>query len=172
VNVKVAQSDELIRELIERVAGEVGLIIFMLRPKKEFTDEHLALELGIEINDVRKALFSLYEIGIAEYRRNRDDETGWMEYHWKINYDRQTEVLRRELLKTKRKLKEKLEAEISTVYYICVNGCMKVSYENAMELGFTCPRCRATLEYIDSSKATEKIREEISKIEETLGNLR
>lgn len=30
----------------------------------------------------------MYEIGLAEYRRKKDDETGWMEYYWKINYDK------------------------------------------------------------------------------------
>lgn len=165
------QSDELIRELIERVAGEVGLLIYTLRPDKEFTDEQMALELGLEINEVRRALFALYEIGIAEYRRKRDDDTGWMEYYWKINYDKQNEVLKKELLKTKKKLEEKLEAETATVYYICMNGCVKVSYETAMEFGFMCPRCGSLLEYFDNSIATEKIREEIEKIEEAIRNL-
>ncbi len=168
----VLQAEELIRELIERVAGEIGVIIYELRPKKEFTDEELAMELGIEINEVRKALFALYELGLAEYRRKRDDETGWMEYYWKINYDKVKEVLRRELLKTKRKLEEKLEDETSTVYYICVNGCMKVTYEQAMEFDFTCPKCGAPLEYFDSSIAIEKVREEIEKIDEILESLK
>lgn len=165
------QSEELLHELIERVAGEVGLIIYALKPKREFTDEQLALELGIEINEIRKALFSLYEIGIAEYKRRRDDETGWMEYYWKINYDKQIDILKHELEKTKKKLEEKLESEMSTVYYICMNGCVKVPYEEAMELNFTCPRCGGVLEYLDSSKANEKIMEEIKKIEEMLQNL-
>jgi transcription initiation factor TFIIE subunit alpha len=170
--VNVLQADELVRELIERVAGEVGVIIYELRPKKEFTDEQLSLELGIEINDIRRALFALYEIGLAEYRRKRDDETGWMEYYWKINYDKQNEVLKRELLKTKKKLEEKLENETMTVYYICINGCMKVTYEQAMEFDFVCPKCGAPLEFLDSSIAIEKAREEIRKIDEILANLK
>jgi len=170
--VNVLQADELVRELIERVAGEVGVIIYELRPKKEFTDEQLSLELGIEINDIRRALFALYEIGLAEYRRKRDDETGWMEYYWKINYDKQNEVLKRELLKTKKKLEEKLENETMTVYYICINGCMKVTYEQAMEFDFVCPKCGAPLEFLDSSIAIEKAKEEIRKIDEILANLK
>ncbi len=166
------ESDELIRELIERVAGDVGLIIYSLRPRREFTDEQMSEELGIEINDVRKALFALYELGLAEYRRKRDDETGWMEYYWKINYDRQDEVLKRELLKTKRMLEEKLEMEESSVYYICINGCVKVSYEEAMEYNFMCPRCGSMLEYFDTSVIVEKVREEIEKIDEMLKNLK
>ncbi len=166
------ESDELIRELIERVAGDVGLIIYSLRPKKEFTDEQMSLELGTEINDIRRALFSLYELGLAEYRRKRDDETGWMEYYWKINYEKQNEVLRRELLKTKKKLEEKLEEEEMSVYYICVNGCVKISYEEAMECNFTCPRCGSMLEYFDTSVIIEKAKEEVTRIDEMLKNLK
>ena len=165
------QTEELLQELVERVAGEVGLIIYALKPKGEFTDEQLALELGIEINEIRRALFSLYEIGLAEYKRKRDDETGWMEYYWRINYDKQLEVLKHQLEKTKKNLEKKLETETSTVYYICMSGCIKVSYEEAMELNFTCPRCGGVLEYLDSSKANEKIQEEIKKIDEILQNL-
>ncbi|MFO7967683.1 MAG: transcription factor E [Archaeoglobaceae archaeon] len=165
------QTEELIRELIERISGEVGLIIYSLRPKNGFTDEQIASELGIEINDVRKALFSLYEVGVAEYTRHRDDETGWMEYHWKINYDKQTEVLKRELQKTKNKLEEKLETETSTMYYICQNGHVKVSYAEAMELDFMCPKCGVVLEYHDSSVAADQIKEEIKKIEDILDQI-
>ena len=70
------KEEELVRELIERVAGDVGLIIWDMRPKEELTDEEMSIILGIEINDVRRALFSLYEIGLAEYRRKRDEDTG------------------------------------------------------------------------------------------------
>jgi len=170
-NVKSVQVEELINELIDRVAGEVGIIIYSLKLNKEFTDDQLALELGIEINEIRKALFALYELGLAEYRRIRDDETGWMEYYWKINYDRSVEILRRELEKTKKKLEEKIEQESNNIYYICPNMCIKVSYEEAMDYNFSCPKCGAMLEYLDNSKAIEKIKEEIKRIDEILKNL-
>ncbi len=165
------QVEELINELIDRVAGEVGLIIYSLRPKKEFTDDQLALELGIEINEIRRALFALYELGLAEYRRRRDDETGWMEYYWKINYEREKEVLRRELEKMREKLQEKLESETNTIYYICPRMCVKVSYDEAMDYNFACPRCGSMLEYLDCSEAIRKIEDEIRRIDEILKNI-
>ncbi len=164
--------EELIMELIDRVAGEVGQIIYTLHPKREFTDEEIAEELGIEINDVRRALFYLYELGLADYRRKRDDDTGWMEYYWKIHYEREDEVLRRELLKTKKKLQEKLKLEESSVYYLCPNGCIKVNYEEAMDLGFMCPRCGEELQYFDTSLVLEKLKEEIEKIDKILDSLK
>jgi len=169
--VNKVQVEELINELIDRVAGEVGLIIYSLRPKKEFTDDQLALELGIEINEIRRALFALYELGLAEYRRRRDDETGWMEYYWKINYEREKEVLRRELEKMREKLQEKLESETNTIYYICPRMCVKVSYDEAMDYNFACPRCGSMLEYLDCSEAIRKIEDEIRRIDEILKNI-
>ena len=163
--------EELIRELIDRVAGEVGLIIWDMRPKEELTDEEMSIILGIEINEVRRALFALYELGLAEYRRKRDEDTGWIEYYWKIRYDRQKDVLRRELEKVKRKLEEKVKYESENIHYMCENGCVKVRYEEAMELNFTCPRCGGALEYLDVTNAVEKIREEIKKIDELLSEL-
>jgi transcription initiation factor TFIIE subunit alpha len=169
--VEEIQVEELINELIDRVAGEVGIIIYSLRLKNEFTDDQLALELGIEINEIRRALFALYEIGLAEYKRRRDDETGWMEYYWRINYEKELEVLRKELEKMKSKLQEKLESETNTVYYICPNLCVKVSYDEAMDLNFECPRCGNMLEYLDCSEAVARAEEEIRRIDELLRNL-
>lgn len=94
-----------------------------------------------------------------------------MEYHWRINYERQIDVLEKELRKTKSKLEEKLESETSTMYYICQNGHVKVSYAEAMELNFMCPKCGVVLEYHDNSIAADKIREEIKKIEEMLNEM-
>jgi len=168
VEVEVNEIDELLVELIERISGELGVVIYSLGIEGEFTDEQLSQELGVEINDIRRVLFALYELGLANYRRTRDDETGWMEYYWRINYEKEKDVLRKELEKTREKLNAKLELEDGSVYYICTNGCVKVRYEEAMEYGFLCPRCSGMLEFLDSSEAIREIREEIGKIEEML----
>lgn len=164
--------EELLNELVERAAGEVGLILFSLGIEGEFTDDQLALELGIEINEIRKALFAMYEIDLADYVRRRDDETGWMEYYWKINYERAVDVLKRELEKTVKNLREKIATETNTIYYICPNMCVKVSYDEAMDLNFTCPKCGEMLKYLDCSRAVEKIEDEVRKIEEFIDRLR
>lgn len=164
----LTKGDELIGELISRVAGEIGAILYSLDIKNEFTDDQLALELGIEINEIRKALFAMYELGLAEYRRKKDDETGWVEYYWKLNYDKAKLVLKRELEKTRDKLIRKLEDERNAIYYICPNICIKVSYDEAISMNFVCPKCRSVLQYLDISGAIAKIEEELQNIEEIL----
>ncbi|ADC64426.1 Transcription factor TFIIE, alpha subunit [Ferroglobus placidus DSM 10642] len=165
---EISEVDELLAELIERVAGEIGLVIYSMGLEEEFTDEQIANELGVEINEVRKALFALYEIGLASYRRVKDDDTGWIEYFWKLNYDKEKEVLLRELTKTKRNLEEKLKEEDQSVYYLCKNGCVKVSYEEAMEYNFMCPKCGGMLEYLDNTKAVEAIKKELEHLEKLI----
>ncbi|MDK2795359.1 MAG: transcription initiation factor subunit alpha [Archaeoglobaceae archaeon] len=167
----LAKEEELIGELISRVAGEIGAILYSLGIKGEFTDDQLALELGIEINEIRKALFAMYELGLAEYRRKKDDETGWMEYYWKLNYEKSRLILKRELEKTKEKLLKKLEAERNAIYYICPNMCIKVSYDEAISMNFVCPRCQSSLQFLDCSSAIAKIEEEIKNIDEILSGL-
>lgn len=167
----LTKGEELIGELISRVAGEIGAILYSLGIKGEFTDDQLALELGIEINEIRKALFAMYELGLAEYRRKKDDETGWMEYYWKLNYEKSRLVLKRELEKTKEKLLKKLETESNAIYYICPNMCIKVSYDEAISMNFVCPRCQSGLQFLDCSSAIAKIEEEIKNIDEILSGL-
>ncbi|MCS7121488.1 MAG: transcription factor E [Archaeoglobaceae archaeon] len=163
--------DKLVLELVGRVAGEIGTILYSLQLEDEFTDDKLALELGIDISEIRKALFAMYEIGIAEYKRKRDDETGWMEYYWRINYSRAREVLKRELEKTKKKLEEKIDSESNAIFYICPNYCIKVSYDDAIELNFYCPKCGSMLNYLDCENAIRNLKEEIKKIDEILKTL-
>ncbi|MEM2727024.1 MAG: transcription factor E [Archaeoglobaceae archaeon] len=167
----LTKGEELIGELISRVAGEIGAILYSLGIKGEFTDDQLALELGIEINEIRKALFAMYELGLAEYRRKKDDETGWMEYYWKLNYDKARLVLKRELEKTKEKLLKKLETESNAIYYLCPNMCIKVSYDEAISMNFTCPQCKSELHFLDCSSAIAKIEEEIRNIDSILSGL-
>ncbi|MCX8172172.1 MAG: transcription factor E [Archaeoglobaceae archaeon] len=167
----LTKKEELIGELISRIAGEIGAILYSLGIKDEFTDDQLALELGIEINEIRKALFAMYELGLAEYRRKKDDETGWMEYYWKLNYDKAKVVLKRELEKTRDKLLKKLKNETNAIYYICPNMCTKVNYDEAILMGFVCPKCRNKLEFLDCSDAIAKIEEEMRNIEEILSSL-
>ncbi len=56
-------------------------------PDGEVTDEELAEELDLELNDVRRALFILYENDLATYRRLRDEDSGWLTYLWTFEYD-------------------------------------------------------------------------------------
>lgn len=160
--------DKLILEMIGRVAGEIGTILYSLQIENEFTDDKLALELGIDIGEIRKALFAMYEIGLAEYKRKRDDETGWIEYYWKINYDRAKIVLKKELEKTKRRLEEKIKFESSNIFYVCPKYCVKVSYNDAIELNFSCPKCGSMLEYLDCIEVINNLRREIEKIDATI----
>ena len=49
------------------------------------TDEEIAEKTGIKLNIVRKILYKLYDLKIANYKRSKDPETQWFTYSWKFD---------------------------------------------------------------------------------------
>ena len=68
--------------MVEDIAGpEVKKVaIVLLDSEEETTDEIIAEELDIKLNNVRKALYRLYDIQLASFRRIRDKNSGWFLY--------------------------------------------------------------------------------------------
>jgi|Deesub1362A_J573_1020465.scaffolds.fasta_scaffold00017_168 transcription initiation factor TFIIE subunit alpha len=169
---QLAEPEELIlEEFIKRVAGEEGLIIFHNALSREFTDEEISIKTGLDLNSARRALFALYESGLAEYRREKDEDSGWLTYYWKIIPEKGKAVLKRELEKAKRNFKLKIEFESSNMFYYCKNGCGKILFEDAMSFNFVCPNCGSSLDFVDNTKLLEFLEEEIQKIDNMLKSL-
>ena len=161
----------LVEEYIRRISGEEGLIIFKSAPQKEFTDEEISVQTGLDLNSVRRALFLLYEAGLAEYRREKDEDSGWLTYYWKINTERTKEVIRRELEKARKNFIAKIEYESGNMFYYCEGGCGKFVFEEAMSFNFSCPNCERPLQYADNTRLLEFLENEIKKIESFLAML-
>ncbi|AWR98266.1 transcription factor E [Acidianus sulfidivorans JP7] len=135
------------------------LLQFLLSKKIEMTDDEIANELGVKVNEIRKKLYLLADQGLVSYRRSRDKDSGWYIYYWKVNIDQINEVLinrKREILE---KLKSRLEYESNNEFYICPEDKTKYPFEEAFENEFKCPKCGSQLTYYDS-KAVRKILEE------------
>ena len=80
-------NDPVIQKYLHELVGPTGMPVAAAPPDGEVTDEELAEELGLELNDVRRALFILYENDLATYRRVRDEDSGWLTYLWTFHYD-------------------------------------------------------------------------------------
>jgi transcription initiation factor TFIIE subunit alpha len=78
-------NDKAIQSYLLRLIGEEGLDLLAKFPREgEFSDEELAEKTGINLNSVRHTLYTLYEKRLAEYRRIKNTETGWLTYLWKL----------------------------------------------------------------------------------------
>lgn len=160
-----------IEELIDTVCGDHGhVVISTLMEKGELTDEGLARATGLKVNVVRRILYDLYERRLVNYKRTRDDGTGWYVYHWYVEPKRAAEgleIYRKQMLD---KLKERLEYERNNIFFRCANNCPKVPLSQAMELNFSCPTCGERLEYYDNTPVVKSLEERIKSLEKLLGS--
>jgi len=153
------------RAYLTKLIGKDGLTMVDKAPKGEATDEKVAEVTGVSLNTVRRALYILYENGLASYRRERDKDSGWLTYLWKIDLSNICDVLDAEMQKLLKNLQKRLEAERNGVFYACVDGCGRFLFELAAETNFVCPICGAALEHQDNTKLVKALEKRVKEIQ-------
>jgi transcription initiation factor TFIIE subunit alpha len=137
-------------------------------PDGEVTDEELAEELGLELNDVRRALFILYENDLAEYRRVRDEDSGWLTYLWTFHYENIPENLREEMDRLLEALEGRLEYEQTHEFYLSEPAGIRFEFSEAMEQGFQCPETGAPLEPMENDDMVDAMERRIAELRDEL----
>ncbi|TRZ67068.1 MAG: transcription factor E [Methanothrix sp.] len=153
--------DHIQRAYLCKLVGEEGLNIVDTMPEGEVTDEHVAELAEISLNTVRRTLYLLYEHRLAKYRRERDQESGWLTYLWQLcpeNFDR---ALESEIKKLVDRLEGRFAYEKDNIFYVCVNGCARFVFDEASDSNFICPFCSGGLEYMENEKVVEAIENRI-----------
>ncbi|AEC52143.1 transcription initiation factor E subunit alpha [Pyrococcus sp. NA2] len=158
-------------EIARDIGGEEAIkIVKALEKKGEATDEELAEITGIRVNTVRKILYALYDAKLADFKRVKDEETGWYYYYWHIETRRLPEIIRTRKMQELEKLKKMLQEESNEVYYHCGNPeHPKLTFDEAFEYGFRCPICGEILQEYDNSKVIEELKKRIEELEIELG---
>jgi transcription initiation factor TFIIE subunit alpha len=137
-------------------------------PDGEVTDEELAEDLGLELNDVRRALFILYENDLASYRRLRDEDSGWLTYLWTFEYESIPNNLRDEMGRLLEALEERREYERNNEFYLCEVDSLRFEFGEAMEFGFECPQCGSALESMDNDRLIDAMDDRIDALHDAL----
>lgn len=158
--------------VVEMFCGGVCRKVYeeLLTSYREYVDEELANKLGINVNDIRKALYDLQSFGLVNYRRVRDESEAKFIYYWRAEVDNLNQALLQRKKAVLRKLEERLRMEESTSFYVCPNDGFRLTFDDALENDFMCPKCGSLLEYSDNTVIKEKLRELISMLREELGN--
>jgi len=170
VNVARKKNKELIDLAMELGGEEAVEVIKALEKKKEATDEELAETTGIRVNTVRKILYTLYDHGLAEFKRIRDKETGWYYYYWRLDTKRLPEIIRAKKMAELKRLREMLEEETGEIYYHCgTPDHPKLTFDEAMEYEFQCPICGKMLMQYDNTRVVEDLKRRIEELEIELG---
>jgi len=153
----------IVREYFKKMIGEEGLKIMETVPEKEITDEEIARLSDTKLTSVRKVLYTLYENRIAEYRTERDDNSGWITYLWHFNRDNIKKIMEEEADGLLRRLNSQLEEERKGVFYQC--NCQRVLFEEAASKDFWCDECSSNFEYVDNDALIKELEEKIEEIE-------
>ncbi|BAB65311.1 transcription factor [Sulfurisphaera tokodaii] len=162
-----SRAEELILSLAKDLVGEdaTELLKFLLRKRIEMTDDDIAKELNVKVNEIRKKLYLLSEQGFITYRKTRDKETGLFIYYWKVNIDQINELLLNRKRLVLEKLKARYEQEKDSLYYYCPQDNIQYNFDEALENEFKCPKCGSPLEYYDSEKTKKFLEYKIKQIE-------
>src|SRR6056297_648712 len=160
--------DPVIQKYLHELVGPKGMPVAAAPPDGEVTDEELAEELDMELNDVRRALFILYENDLATYRRLRDEDSGWLTYLWTFEYDKIPENLEEEMHRLYEALEERREYERTHEFYLCEVCSIRFEFGEAMDFGFECPECGSPLESMENTHLVDAMDERISALEAEL----
>lgn len=63
------------------------------------------------------------------------------------------------------RLRERLERERTSQFYLCGGGCMRLDFEQATEFEFRCPECGELLQIQDNAQKILELEEEIKRLE-------
>jgi transcription initiation factor TFIIE subunit alpha len=161
-------NDPVIQKYLHELVGPTGMPVAAAPPDGEVTDEELAEELALELNDVRRALFILYENDLASYRRLRDEDSGWLTYLWTFEYDNIPEKLEEEMHRLLDALEERRGYELDNEFYLCEQDSLRFEFGEAMDFGFECPNCGTQLVSMDNARLIESMDERIEELREAL----
>ncbi len=144
-------SEAYTRHIVIVAAGEHALEI-VRRFTNNSSDEDISKKLKIKISDVRAALNKLHSLGIVEYSRQKNSETGWFHYFWYLNVDKMNNWVNARIEKESHANDFK-EGE----HYFCprCGGVSIYEFASATDLGFRCPTCTTSLEFLSEEKSKE-----------------
>lgn len=153
---------------LEKLVGPQGIEMIERLSKNELTDQQIAEETSTDLNIVRRTLFTLYEHHLASYILERDKETGWMLYRWRVDFADIERRLADDAQKLISTLEKWLDGELNTVYYTCDNHCSRFTFDMASGYAcgyqFVCPVCKQSLYYEDTSKLTDAMQGKIDEL--------
>ena len=160
--------DPVIQKYLHELVGPNGMPVAAAPPDGEVTDEELAEEMGLELNDVRRALFILYENDLASYRRLRDEDSGWLTYLWTFEYEEIPQQLEEEMYRLLEALEERRTYEQNNEFYLCETCGIRFEFGEAMEFGFECPECGSQVDAMENTRLVHTMDERIEALRDEL----
>ena len=157
--------EDVVKELVNEEAIPIVLYLIGRTKVSEFI---IAQDLDLEIHKARNLLYRLLEHNILYFHRKKDKIKGWYICYWDFN--EKIIPFQLEKIKTQKlaKLKERLDKESSSTFYMCKNACTRMDFEKSMEFNFKCPECGELMDEQNNSRTLEFLKERIAELDKDL----
>ncbi|MFW6025064.1 MAG: hypothetical protein ACOCRX_01860 [Candidatus Woesearchaeota archaeon] len=163
------KKEDIVSWTIEEIAGEEAVdIVFFLLENPDFSEFKLADLKNINIKDLRNIMYDLMEHDLLKWRRKKDRQKGWYIYFWTIKQENFPYLYRKFKKKKLEKIKRRIDEEENNEFFMCPNYCLRVSYEKAMDIHFSCPECGSILKPQDNTKTKKLLKSHLEKIKKDL----
>src|SRR3989338_4339169 len=155
-----------LEDLVITIVGEDVLpLVRILWGKNNISEFKIAEMLNVTVNQVRNMLYRLNEQNLVDFIRKKDKKKGWYIYYWSLNKKSIGGALLRVKNKQLEDLKARLGKEQESLFYVCPNGCMRLSMDIAMEHEFRCQECGTLMKEQDNQKTIANIKKMITDLE-------
>jgi transcription factor E len=154
MKVEVLLANDTFADFISKNVGKKAInIIRMLHTQQ--TDEKIAADLSLKINEVRRILNVLDSYGVARYDTSKDSK-GWLTFNWYLNFAKLSE-LNVEVMTRKPDGVYKLQEDCNDFFYCskCYNNEKVIlPFDAAFESKFKCDTCGSKLTMLSRKEAT------------------
>ena len=151
----------VVRELVEEDAIPIVLYLIGKTRVSEFIIAH---DLNLEIHRARNLFYKLLEHNVLYFHRKKDKIKGWYICYWDFNEKIIPFLVEKINASKLTKLKDRLEKESSSTFYMCKNACTRMDFEKSMEFNFKCPECGQLMEEQNNVRTVEFLQEKIKEL--------
>ena len=162
-----AITDDILSKVANVIGGEDAVkVVMALKELGEVTDDQLLPKTEMNLYDIRKILFKLYNRSIVQCDVSRDKDTGWFIFRWRLQLDQVEGFINNQKRRILKILKTRLEYEENNDFYYCnTPECRKITFDDAVELIFRCPTCGKALQHYDNSEMAKALVDKIEQLE-------
>ncbi|HLC19914.1 MAG TPA: hypothetical protein VJK72_03270 [Candidatus Nanoarchaeia archaeon] len=168
----VRLTDKKMDEVVRSICGaDVISLVSKIKGKENVSEFKLAEILKEDIKKVRNTLYRLYGANLVEFTRKKDKKKGWYIYYWTFKQDHIRHLYKKMKMEELDRLKSQVNGETGQQYFICVNNCVRMDFEQAVNLEYRCPECGELAAQEQKEKKVENFAQRIVLLQKEIKSL-
>jgi transcription initiation factor TFIIE subunit alpha len=162
-------TNKIISEVVGDLLGEEALnILLYIKGKEKVSEFTVAKEMKLDVHHARAIIYKLFEINLAVFERRKDRQKGWYVTYWDFFPDNVPHIYAKIQKSKLEKLKEKLDKEQGSDFYMCKNACTRMDFDKTSEFNYKCPECGELMNPMDNKRTIEFINEKIDDLKKEI----